>query len=74
MAIGDAAHVNGLSIPASELVVALSVHAAGLLLVREHKPSTAVWAALFAVAGFFHGYAFGEAIFGAERVTREFTQ
>ena len=67
MAIGVAAHVNGISIPASELVVALTVLAAGLLLVREHRPSTAVWAALFAVAGFFHGYAFGEAISGAER-------
>jgi urease accessory protein len=67
MAIGVAAHVSGISIPGSELVVALTVLAAGLLLVREHRPSTAVWAALFTVAGFFHGYAFGEAIFGAER-------
>jgi urease accessory protein len=67
MAIGVAAHVNGISIPASEFVVALTVLTAGLLLVRERKPSTPVWAALFAVAGFFHGYAFGESIFGAER-------
>jgi len=25
-----------------------------------------VWAALFIVAGFFHGYAYGESIYGAE--------
>ena len=67
MAIGVAAHVGGIGIPASEFIVALTVLTAGLLLVRERKPTTAVWMALFAVAGFFHGYAFGESIFGAER-------
>lgn len=66
MAVGVMVHVQGIGIPASELVVALTVLAAGLLLVRERRPSTPVWAALFAVAGFFHGYAFGESIFGAE--------
>ncbi|MFG1357463.1 HupE/UreJ family protein [Xanthobacter pseudotagetidis] len=66
-AIGVAIHVAGVSLPASELVVAASVVLLGVLLARAAKVSPAVWAALFAVAGLFHGYAYGESIFGAEQ-------
>ncbi|MBB6309454.1 HupE/UreJ family protein [Xanthobacter tagetidis] len=66
-AIGVAIHVAGVSLPASELVVAASVVLLGVLLARAAKVSPAAWAALFAVAGLFHGYAYGESIFGAEQ-------
>lgn len=67
MAAGVFAHVSAVSIPAPEFLVALSVLAVGLLMARGHAYSALVWSGLFAVAGFFHGYAFGESIYGAER-------
>jgi urease accessory protein len=66
MAAGVVVHVRGVNLPAAEVIVAMSVLIAGLLMTRGRAPSTSVWMALFAVAGFFHGYAFGESIFGAE--------
>jgi urease accessory protein len=66
MAAGVALHVDGIGFPATESMVALSTLLAGLLLARGRAMPTAAWAALFAVAGFFHGYAFGESIYGAE--------
>lgn len=65
-AIGVALHVQGFALPGAEAVVALSVLAAGAMLASGRAIPGAVWAALFAVAGLFHGYAFGESIFGAE--------
>jgi urease accessory protein len=65
-AIGVAVHVKGVGVPAAEIMVALSVLLAGLLIVRGRALPVAAWAVLFASAGFFHGYAFGESIFGAE--------
>jgi urease accessory protein len=38
-----------------------------MLIVRGRALSFWWWMALFAVAGLFHGYAFGESIVGAER-------
>jgi len=46
--------------------VALSVLLAGILIVRGRALPTAAWTALFCAAGLFHGYAFGESIYGAE--------
>jgi urease accessory protein len=66
MAIGAAVHVNGTGLPAAEIMVALSVLLAGVLIARGRALPVAMWATLFAVAGLFHGYAFGESIFGAE--------
>jgi urease accessory protein len=66
MAIGVAVHVEALALPAPELMVAVSVLIAGVLVARGRALPTAAWAALFAAAGLFHGYAFGESIFGAE--------
>ena len=39
---------------------------AGVLIARGRALPVPLWVAIFAVAGFFHGYAFGESIFGAE--------
>ena len=66
MACGVAAHVAAFSIPASEMIVALSVIVAGVLLALDRRIPASGWAAIFSIAGFFHGYAYGESIYGAE--------
>ena len=66
MTCGVAAHVAAINIPGAEPIVALSVIAAGLLLVTGRSIHAGWWIALFIVAGFFHGYAYGELIYGAE--------
>jgi urease accessory protein len=66
MACGVAAHVASLNIPLAELIVAVSVLAAGVLIALDWNISSGAWAALFSIAGFFHGYAYGESIYGAE--------
>jgi urease accessory protein len=66
MACGVAAHVAAINIPGAELIVAISVLVAGTMLATGRAIHAAAWAILFIVAGFFHGYAFGESIYGAE--------
>jgi urease accessory protein len=66
MAGGVAVHVAAIALPGAELIVAASVLLAGALLAVEHQIASGWWTALFVVAGFFHGYAYGESIFGAE--------
>ena len=66
MACGVAAHVAAVTLPAAELIVAVSVLIAGLLLVVDRRVPTGWWMGLFVIAGFFHGYAYGESIYGAE--------
>jgi urease accessory protein len=67
-AAGVALHVAGVELPKAELVVAASVLLAGALIAMDVKATSRhwLWAALFAVGGLFHGYAYGESIFGAE--------
>ncbi len=64
---GVALHLALVDLPATEPVVALSVAAAGAALIgaRAFRPA-GLWAACFAFAGLFHGYAYGESIIGAE--------
>jgi len=66
MACGVAAHVAAVTIPAAELIVAHSVLVAGILLVVDRRVPVGLWMTLFVIAGFFHGYAYGESIYGAE--------
>jgi len=66
MASGVAAHVAAFNIPAAEMIVALSVIVAGVLLALDRRIPASGWAAIFSIAGFFHGYAYGESIYGAE--------
>jgi urease accessory protein len=66
MACGVAAHVAALNIPAAELIVAISVLIAGVLIALDQPITASAWAAIFSIAGFFHGYAYGESIYGAE--------
>lgn len=63
---GVAIHLASISLPAVETVIALSVLLIGALVVSSVKLPMLVFAALFATAGLFHGFAYGEAIFGAE--------
>jgi urease accessory protein len=66
MACGVAADVAAVNIPLAELIVAVSVLAAGVLIALDWSIPSGAWAALFGIAGFFHGYAYGESIYGAE--------
>jgi urease accessory protein len=66
MACGVAAHVAAFNIPAAEIIVALSVVITGVLLAADRRIPDSGWAAIFSIAGFFHGYAYGESIYGAE--------
>lgn len=64
--LAAALHVKGLTVPAAELLVALSVIALGAVLVVRRTLSPAPILGLFVLAGLFHGYALGESIVGAE--------
>tara|TARA_R110002096_G_scaffold115073_3_gene249263 strand:- start:440 stop:1111 length:672 start_codon:yes stop_codon:yes gene_type:complete len=63
---GTTVHLTGMNLVPVEAVIALSVVLSGALLVayRRYRPSLLL--ALGGVAGLFHGYAYGEAIVGAE--------
>jgi urease accessory protein len=65
-AVGVALHVHGVTLPAAEIGVAGSVLIAGAMLARGATFGSVVWTTLFLFAGLFHGYTFGESIFGAE--------
>jgi urease accessory protein len=62
---GTGIHLLNLDLPASEIAIAGSVIVFGALLVTPNKPNWLVLLALGAIAGLFHGYAYGEAIIGA---------
>jgi len=64
---GVALHLHGTSVPASELLVALSVIALGAILLRVPQLPVSAALGLFVVVGLTHGYALGESIYGAER-------
>ncbi|MGZ5829261.1 MAG: HupE/UreJ family protein [Xanthobacteraceae bacterium] len=64
MIVGVALHVRGVTIPGSEILVALSVLMLGVAMQLRVGASIAL--ALFAVGGFVNGYALGESIAGAE--------
>jgi urease accessory protein len=64
--LGTGAHLAKLSVPGIELFVSGSILLFGILLVLKKSPNTFWVAGLSAIAGLFHGYAYGEAIFGAE--------
>ncbi len=66
MACGVVVHVAAINVPIAEVIVAVSVLIAGVLLALDRPIPASWWAAIFSVAGFFHGYAYGETIYGAE--------
>jgi urease accessory protein len=64
--IGTGLHLAQLSVPGVELFVSGSVLLFGILLAKKGGLNTLAIATLSGIAGLFHGYAYGEAIFGAE--------
>lgn len=66
-AAGVLVHVANLDVPIAEVLVAVSVLAAGVVLVLRLPLGAWGWTALAVAAGFFHGYAFGESVVGAEQ-------
>lgn len=63
---GTVLHLNDVDLPAAELLVALTVLVAGIVIVVRRLPAAGLlWLAL-PLAGIFHGYAYGESIIGAE--------
>lgn len=63
---GTAIHLMAMNLPFPEIVIALSVATIGVLLISQKAVAPAAFATLFAIAGLFHGYAYGESIVGAE--------
>lgn len=63
---GTGLHLLNFDLPMSEPLVALSVVAVGCLIALRRQPGSALVLGICAVAGVLHGYAYGEAIFGAE--------
>ncbi len=63
---GTGLHLIGTNLPAPELTISASVLLFGGILALKNRPQTSVVAALAALAGVFHGYAYGEAVVGAE--------
>lgn len=65
-AIGTVIHLQSIDLPAAELVISASVLVMGIFLAQKNTANIGLLAALAAIAGIFHGYAYGESIVGAE--------
>ncbi len=63
---GTGLHLAGLTLPAAEAVISVSVALFGALAVVRDRLNPAMVILLAAIAGIFHGYAYGEAVIGAE--------
>jgi len=63
---GVGLHLGAVTVPGAEILVALSVVAVGALIAGGARLSAGAFAALFGFCGLLHGYAYGEAIVGAE--------
>jgi len=67
MMAGVALHLRGVTVPADEIMVALSVIFLGAIMLRGQNISTRAALTLFALVGLVHGYALAESIYGAEQ-------
>jgi urease accessory protein len=66
MMTGVAIHLHAVTVPAAEMLVALSVIALGAILLRWPQIPLSAALGLFILVGLTHGYALGESIYGAE--------
>ena len=66
MIAGVGLHVHGTTVPAADMLVALTVIVLGALMLRRRAMPASGALALFALVGLVHGYALGESIYGAE--------
>jgi urease accessory protein len=67
MMCGVAVHLQAVTVPAAEILVAVSVILLGAIVIRRSDLPLAGALALFVLVGLIHGYALGESIYGAER-------
>ena len=65
-AIGTGIHLQSINLPGAELVISASVLVMGIFLAQKNQYSLGLLTILSAIAGIFHGYAYGESIVGAE--------
>jgi urease accessory protein len=63
---GAVLHLMQIPLPAAEFFISGSVLLFGILLALKEQPNSWVLTGLAAICGLFHGYAYGESIFGAE--------
>ena len=66
MAVGVWMHAQAISVFAAEAIVGMSVLLVGILIALGRALPIGAWVAVFVIGGLFHGYEFGESIFGAE--------
>ncbi|NJK36652.1 MAG: HupE/UreJ family protein [Oscillatoriales cyanobacterium RM2_1_1] len=64
--VGTWLHLMQITLPAAEFVISGSVLLFGIFLALKDCPNSWVLTGLAALIGLFHGYAYGEAISGAE--------
>ena len=67
MTAGVALHLYGTTVPADEIMVALSVIVLGAIMLRRQNLAIGPALVLFTLTGLLHGYALGESIYGAEQ-------
>lgn len=63
---GTVIHLMALNLPVPELVISASVLLFGVLLAMKRQPHIGLTAGLAALAGIYHGFAYGEAVVGAD--------
>lgn len=63
---GCALQLGGIGLPIAEIVIAGSVVLLGGMILSGRKIPAAAYLGVFAVAGLFHGWAYGQSIVGAE--------
>ena len=64
--LGTGIHLMSIELPVPEAIISASVLLFGTFLAQKTPPSRPIIIGLAAIAGLFHGHAYGEAIFGAE--------
>ena len=65
-ALGTAIHLQSVDLPGAELIISASVLIMGIFLAQKNQVNLALISVAAAIAGIFHGYAYGESIIGAE--------
>lgn len=65
-AIGTGIHLQSIDLPVVELIISASVLIMGVFLAQKNQVNLGLLAIVSAIAGIFHGYAYGESIVGAE--------
>ncbi|MGJ3244800.1 MAG: HupE/UreJ family protein [Elainellaceae cyanobacterium] len=64
--VGTGLHLISINMPAPEFFISASVMLFGIMLTLKTSPRLPLLIGMGAIAGLFHGYAYGEAIIGAE--------